>query len=125
LQSGVSGDDEGYFAAHPGQTLGRLQDWHHFQRCHHGQGLDYMTKILAVDNNRTVLKTISRQLEHLKYDVLTATNEEEAMAVYLRERPIDLVLIDVVLSDDTSGHDLADAMLERDPAQKVLLMSGY
>ena len=84
-----------------------------------------MTKILAVDNNRTVLKTISRQLEHLKYDVLTATNEEEAMAVYLRERPIDLVLIDVVLSDDTSGHDLADAMLERDPAQKVLLMSGY
>lgn len=84
-----------------------------------------MATILVVDNNRTVLATITRQLEFLSYKVLTATDEKEAMAVYLRERPIDLAVIDVVLSDDVSGHQLADSMLERDPAQKILLMSGY
>ena len=84
-----------------------------------------MATILVVDINRTVLATITRQLEFLEYNVLVATDEQEALAVYLRERPIDLVVIDVVLSDDVSGHKLADSLLERDPAQKVLMMSGY
>ena len=84
-----------------------------------------MATILVVENNRTVLETISRQLTVLDYRVLKAQNIEEATAVFIRERPIDLVLIDIVLSENESGAELADALTERDPALKILLMTGY
>ena len=81
--------------------------------------------ILVVENNRTVLETISRQLTIMDYHVLKAQNAKDAMTTFTRERPIDLVLIDIVLSEKESGNELADSLLERDPAQKVLLMTGY
>ena len=84
-----------------------------------------MTTILVVENNRTVLETISRQLAVMDYRVLKATNVKEATAVFIRERPIDLVLIDIVLSEKESGTELADALTERDPALQILLMTGY
>jgi two-component system cell cycle response regulator CpdR len=84
-----------------------------------------MATILVVENNRTVLETISRQLAVLEYRVLKALNVKEATEVFLKERPIDLVLIDIVLSEKESGAELADALTERDPALKILLMTGY
>ncbi len=81
--------------------------------------------IIVVENNRTVLDTISRQVRSLGYRVLGAINSADAMDIFLRERPVDLVIIDVILSETESGYALADALVERDPGLKVLLMSGY
>ncbi len=81
--------------------------------------------IIIVENNRTVLRTISQQVQTLGYRVLGALNATEATDLFLRERPVDLVIIDVILSETESGYALADALVERDPGLKVLLMSGY
>jgi len=81
--------------------------------------------IIIVENNRTVLDTISQQVTSMGYRVVGAINSAEAMAIFLRERPVALAIIDVILSDSESGYALADALVERDPALNVLLMSGY
>ncbi|MDA0663346.1 MAG: response regulator [Proteobacteria bacterium] len=81
--------------------------------------------IIIVENNRTVLDTISQQVQSLGYRVVGALNSAEATATFLRERPIALAIIDVILSDTESGYALADSLVARDPALKVLLISGY
>ncbi len=50
-------------------------------------------KILVVDDEPAVIMIISKYLEHKGYDVITATNGEEALAKALNDKP-DLVLLD-------------------------------
>jgi CheY-like chemotaxis protein len=50
-------------------------------------------KILVVDDEPAVIMIISKYLEHKDYDVIAATNGEEALVKALIEKP-DLVLLD-------------------------------
>jgi len=60
-------------------------------------------KILAVDDERTTLKLIEQALSSQGYDILLASNGEEALAVAKKENP-DLVLMDLMLPDIEGGE---------------------
>jgi len=53
-------------------------------------------KILVVDDSRTDLEFITNTLESKGYDVIRATNGEEALMQATTQRP-DLIVLDVVM----------------------------
>lgn len=62
-------------------------------------------KILVVDDNNLVAKTISFKLRGPGYQVTTAHDGAEAMAAVRKDRP-DLILLDIMFPDDfANGWD--------------------
>jgi CheY-like chemotaxis protein len=59
-------------------------------------------KILVVDDNEIVIKTITLKLQGAGYKVLTAMDGAAAMAVARKESP-DLILLDLVFPPDVTG----------------------
>ena len=79
-------------------------------------------KGLLVDDAETILM-IERMMLNKEYDLVTAKNGEEAIAVAMSEKP-DLILLDVVMPK-MGGRDMAVAIKSRYPTIKVLYVSGY
>ena len=81
--------------------------------------------VLLVEDNETVLSTLRRMLQRLGYEVLTAQNGEEALAVYdAHHRQIAVVLTDMTMPK-LGGRELYGKLREHDPALPIVLMSGY
>ena len=59
-------------------------------------------KILVVDDNEIVIKTITLKLRGAGYQVITAMDGSEAVAMARRETP-DLILLDVSFPPDVGG----------------------
>jgi CheY-like chemotaxis protein len=59
-------------------------------------------KILVVDDNEIILKTVSLKLQGAGYQVITALDGAEAVAAARKEAP-DLVLLDVSFPPDVGG----------------------
>jgi CheY-like chemotaxis protein len=59
-------------------------------------------KVLVVDDNEIILKTISLKLQGAGYQVITALDGSEAVAAARKERP-DLVLLDISFPPDVDG----------------------
>jgi CheY-like chemotaxis protein len=59
-------------------------------------------KILVVDDNEVILKTISLKLKGVGYQAVTAQDGAEAMSVVRMEKP-DLILLDIVFPPDVAG----------------------
>src|SRR5450432_3374814 len=59
-------------------------------------------KILVVDDNEIILKTISLKLQGAGYQVITALDGSEAVAAARKESP-DLVLLDISFPPDVGG----------------------
>jgi CheY-like chemotaxis protein len=81
--------------------------------------------ILLVEDNLNVLKVTKKMLQRLGYRILTATNGRSALEVYEQyQREIALVLADSTMPI-MGGLDLAQALHERNPAIKVVVITGY
>jgi CheY-like chemotaxis protein len=59
-------------------------------------------KILVVDDNEIILKTISLKLQGAGYKVVTALDGSEAVAFARKESP-DLILLDISFPPDVGG----------------------
>ncbi|HUA67611.1 MAG TPA: response regulator [Candidatus Saccharimonadales bacterium] len=59
-------------------------------------------KILVVDDNEVIVKTICLKLKGAGYRVATAQDGAEAMSVVRMEKP-DLILLDITFPPDVSG----------------------
>ena len=59
-------------------------------------------KILVVDDNEVIVKTLSLKLERAGYRVATAQDGAEAMSVVRMEKP-DLILLDITFPPDVDG----------------------
>src|ERR1019366_1478477 len=59
-------------------------------------------KILVVDDNEIILKTVSLKLQGAGYQVITALDGSEAVAAARRETP-DLILLDISFPPDVGG----------------------
>jgi CheY-like chemotaxis protein len=59
-------------------------------------------KVLVVDDNEIILKTISLKLKGAGYQVITALDGAEAVAAARKESP-DLILLDISFPADVSG----------------------
>jgi DNA-binding response OmpR family regulator len=67
-----------------------------------------MTRVLIVDDEPAIVRLIRDYLERAGFDVMTASNGEDAMQVFARSDP-DLVILDLTLPH-LDGLDVARAM---------------
>ena len=81
-------------------------------------------QILLVEDEYTVRRIVGQQLEHLGYELLTASTPHEALTLARGAARLDLLLSDIVLTDK-SGPWVRDAVLALHPQTKVLFISGY
>ena len=81
-------------------------------------------RCLIVDDSTRFLTSASALLESQGIEIVgTATNGEQALELAASLRP-DVVLVDVVLGDE-SGIELADLLIARVPSMVVVLVSSH
>ncbi|MDX1644348.1 MAG: response regulator, partial [Thermoanaerobaculia bacterium] len=81
-------------------------------------------RILLVEDDPLVARLMRAVLEEAGYDVLFAASGREALEQLTAERPIALLVSDVVLPG-MSGPRLADRVREHQPDVRTLFISGY
>jgi len=81
-------------------------------------------KILVVDDEPQLCKIAVSMLELLKYDVVSVSSGEEAVA-YLQNRKVDLVLLDMLMEPGINGRQTYENILKRYPEQKAIVASGF
>jgi PAS domain S-box-containing protein len=83
-------------------------------------------RILVVEDEPQVRASVVQQLESLGYAVLQASSGEAGIAAFeTAPGAIDLLLTDVVMPGSIGGKALADEIMRRSPATKILFMSGF
>jgi len=80
-------------------------------------------RALLVDDETSILETLSGVLSDQGYDVLTTTSGEEAIDLYHEHRP-DVVFLDVWLPD-RDGLETLEILREADSTAAVVLLSGH
>jgi CheY-like chemotaxis protein len=81
--------------------------------------------ILVVEDDTLVRNYVLAQLRNLGYRTLEAANAAEAIAVTDSAAELDLLFTDIIMPGSMNGRQLADEVLKRRPALKVLFTSGY
>ncbi len=80
--------------------------------------------ILVVDDEPQQRDIAARMLSLLGYRVFSVASGEEAIE-YLKEKPCDLVLLDMLMEPGINGRQTYEAILARNPGQKALIASGF
>jgi CheY-like chemotaxis protein len=82
--------------------------------------------ILVVEDEEPLRELVVEILRQYGYRTLEACNGVEALATWAEHQAqINLVLTDVMMPGGVSGRDLADKVLQDNPAMKVIYSSGY
>ncbi|MEZ5100236.1 MAG: PAS domain S-box protein [Thermoleophilia bacterium] len=82
-------------------------------------------RILLVEDDAVVRELSRRSLERHGYEVLLATDGQDALEAFAAaSTPIDLLVTDVVMPR-LGGHDLALALRATRPGLRALFVSGY
>ena len=82
--------------------------------------------ILIAEDERMLSEVMRTWLEDVGYTVLEAHDGREALDVADQyDKPIDLLLTDVMMPGEINGRDLAIRLTAARPRIKVLYMSGY
>ncbi|MBL0403938.1 PAS domain S-box protein [Microvirga aerilata] len=81
--------------------------------------------VLIVEDEPAVLEVASDIFDSLGYDVLTASDANEAIEVLGRDVHIDVMFSDVVMPNGMNGVELSRKARELRPTMKILLASGY
>jgi PAS domain S-box-containing protein len=82
------------------------------------------SKILVIDDDKSVLRSTIRLLDFLGYTTVPAENAKEALRVIASELEIDLVIADIAMPK-MSGVELARVIHARWPAMPVILVTGH
>ena len=81
--------------------------------------------VLIVDDNADVREVTTVIVGSLGYEVLSAMDATEALALIRDHRDIDLLISDIVMSGGIDGFELARRARSSRPSLAILLMSGY
>ncbi len=81
--------------------------------------------VLVVEDDADARSTLAAMVTELGYRVLEAENGASALPLLEQERPVNILLSDVIMPGGMSGVDLAKAARKRRPDLKVLFVSGY
>jgi PAS domain S-box-containing protein len=81
--------------------------------------------VLVVEDHVLVREHARDQFESLGYDVITAENGHDAIAMLTQNEKVDLMFTDVMMSGGLSGFDLGNIVRERWPSVRILYTSGY
>ncbi|MCH8083446.1 MAG: response regulator [Myxococcales bacterium] len=81
--------------------------------------------VLVVEDDPALRNVIVSFLEQQNYQVASAPESSEALAILDTSGPFDLLLSDIILPGELSGPELANEIANRQPSIKIVLMSGY
>jgi signal transduction histidine kinase/ActR/RegA family two-component response regulator len=81
-------------------------------------------RVLAVDDEPSVLESVSGMLARLGHVALPAKSASEALRLLSSERAIDVVILDLIMPE-MSGREMLDRIRALRPEIRVLLTSGY
>jgi PAS domain S-box-containing protein len=81
--------------------------------------------VLLVEDDPAVRRVVRQQLVDLGYPVIEADNGAQALELIDQVPDIAIVVSDVIMPGGISGRQLAAQVLTRNPAMRVVLMSGY
>ncbi|MCP4114824.1 MAG: response regulator [Desulfobacteraceae bacterium] len=82
-----------------------------------------MATILVLDDVLDAVILIRRILSRKGHEVITFTEEEEAIA-YAASHPVDLAILDIKLKR-LSGVEVLEMLKKAVPAIRVLMLTGY
>lgn len=86
-------------------------------------------KVLVLDDEKDVLDIVSAQLEELGHEAIPAQNGNEALLLYRqfesRDRPVDIVIMDLTIPAGMGGKEAAQLLLRHDPGALIIVSSGY
>ncbi len=80
-------------------------------------------KILIVDDDLSILRLYKEELEEEGYSVVIATNGQEAIEQFEKEKP-DLVSLDIQLPD-IDGIKLLRQMKEKRPRMPIIMSTAF
>jgi PAS domain S-box-containing protein len=82
-------------------------------------------RILVVDDEETIRQTASAILSSLHYEVVLATNGEDAVSIFKEQhREIDLVILDMIMPK-MNGREAFERMMAIDTNAKIIISSGF
>ncbi len=81
-----------------------------------------MARVLIVDDDEPIRKTLRRMLEPAGYDVVEAADGREGVERY-KEDSVDLVLMDLIMPEK-EGIQAAAELRHYDPEIKIIAISG-
>ena len=81
--------------------------------------------ILVVEDDATIRSLVTVSLKREHFNVISASNADEALQLIEKNERIDLLLTDVQMEGSMSGIELADVVHIERPGLPVLVMSGY
>jgi len=81
--------------------------------------------VLIVDDEPDLLASSAEVFKALGYDVITATNGEEALEVIRKTQGIMMMFTDVLMPGALNGIQLARKVRDIHPALQIILASGY
>ena len=88
---------------------------------------DYMgngESILIVDDVKTQREIATKMLNKIGYDTTSVSSGEEAVD-YLKEKPTDLLLLDMIMDPGINGLETYKRIIEMHPGQKAVIASGF
>ncbi len=80
--------------------------------------------VLVVDDIQEQRDLAQRMLQRLGYQVDTVSNGPEAVA-YIRRKPVDLLVLDMIIDPEMDGLDTYRQILAIAPGQKAVIASGF
>ena len=80
--------------------------------------------ILLVDDEVEQNETMQKMLSSIGYKAFCATTSEQALG-FLRSCRVDLVILDMIMENDLDGCQLYRKMLDINPDQRALVISGF
>ncbi len=80
--------------------------------------------VLVVDDDPSQRQIASEILTHLGYQVAVAASGEEAVR-YLHDRPVDLVVLDMLMPPGIDGLETYGRIRAIRPDQKAIIVSGF
>ncbi len=81
-----------------------------------------MTRVLVIDDEISVRKVINRILTNIGYEVIEASNGEEAVKIFEKE-PADIVITDMFMPIKDGMETIMEIQAKYPPV-KVIAMSG-
>lgn len=81
-----------------------------------------MTKVLIVEDDRSILLGLEKNLRFEGYQVVTASDGEEGLRLAFDAQP-DLIVLDLMLPK-LNGFEICRAVRKRDPAVAILVLTA-
>lgn len=85
-------------------------------------------RVLIMDDSRMAIKSLSKLLRNLEFEIDTSEDGAEAVecytAAYLRGHPYELVIFDLQVPGGMGGEQALQKIMEIDPEVKAIVQSG-